>query len=72
MNSFIHVYAAKNTFLSIFNIFFLQEVDREADAADTFAIETRNGKGIISLISNLDFERKSLYQLRIIASVSIY
>lgn len=45
-------------------------MDKEAGASDTFAIETRNGKGWISLMSELDYERKSLYQLRVIASVS--
>jgi len=48
----------------------LQEVDKEASAPDTFAIETVEGKGVISLVDQLDYERKSLYQLRILAIVS--
>ena len=47
-----------------------QEVDKEPNANRTFSIDTRGGRGIISLIAPLDYERKHLYQLRIIASVS--
>ena len=58
------------------NIFFFfveisQEVDKEPNANRTFSIDTRGGKGVISLIAPLDYERKHLYQLRVIASVSI-
>lgn len=47
----------------------LQEVDKEP-GPETFAIETIEGRGVISLISKLDYERKSLYHLRILATVS--
>lgn len=49
-----------------------QEVDKEPNANRTFSIDTRGGRGIISLIAPLDYERKHLYQLRIIASVSAF
>lgn len=49
---------------------FFQEVDKEPNSPETFAIETVEGKGVISLVDQLDYERKSLYQLRILAIVS--
>lgn len=32
-----------------------------------FSIQTINGRGVIRLVSGLDYEKKSLYQLRILA-----
>lgn len=49
----------------------LQEVDKEP-GPETFAIETVDGRGVISLISRLDYERKSSYHLRILAIVSTH
>lgn len=43
----------------------LQELDGDNDV---FAISNVNGKGIISLVGKLDYEKKYLYQLRILAS----
>lgn len=45
----------------------IQELDKEAKEPSTFSIETMNGKGIIRLINQLDFEKKSSYKLEIIA-----
>ncbi|KAI1285640.1 Cadherin-23 [Halotydeus destructor] len=45
----------------------LEEVDKDLSAPATFAIETNQSKGIISLVGKLDFERKSFHQLKIIA-----
>ncbi|CAH2108500.1 unnamed protein product [Euphydryas editha] len=42
----------------------LQELDGDID---NFAIQTVNGKGVIRLTKQLDYERKSLYQLRVLA-----
>ncbi|CAG9578961.1 unnamed protein product [Danaus chrysippus] len=42
----------------------LQELDGDVD---NFAIQTVNGKGVIRLTNRLDYERKSLYQLRVLA-----
>ena len=42
----------------------LQELDGDDDM---FSITTVNGKGIIRLIGQLDYERKFLYQLRVMA-----
>lgn len=42
----------------------LQELDGDDDM---FSITTVNGKGIIRLIGELDYERKFLYQLRVMA-----
>lgn len=47
---------------------FPQNVDK--DTSETFSVQTSQGKGVISLIGKLDFERKSLYQLRVLAIVS--
>jgi hypothetical protein len=48
----------------------LQEVDK-LQGPDTFKIETMEGKGVISLTGHLDYEKKSLYNLRILAIVSL-
>ncbi|XP_063360334.1 cadherin-23 [Cydia amplana] len=45
-------------------LYHLQEVDGDVD---NFAIQTVNGKGVIRLTMQLDYERKSLYQLRVLA-----
>ncbi|XP_046962418.1 cadherin-23 isoform X2 [Vanessa cardui] len=42
----------------------LQELDGDVE---NFAIQTVNGKGVIRLTNRLDYERKSLYQLRVLA-----
>ncbi|KAG8193980.1 hypothetical protein JTE90_013674 [Oedothorax gibbosus] len=43
----------------------LGNVDKET--SETFSVQTSHGKGVISLTGKLDFERKSLYQLRVLA-----
>ena len=45
-------------------VYSLQELDGDDDM---FSITTVNGKGIIRLIGQLDYERKFLYQLRVMA-----
>lgn len=45
-------------------IYYLQELDGDNDV---FSITTTQGKGVIRLMRDLDYERKSLYQLRILA-----
>lgn len=45
----------------------LQEVDQSPGRPDIFRIETIEGKGVISLVSPLDYERKSVYNLKIYA-----
>jgi len=45
-------------------VYSLQELDGDDDM---FSITTMNGKGIIRLTGQLDYERKFLYQLRILA-----
>ncbi|XP_063530997.1 cadherin-23 [Cydia strobilella] len=45
-------------------LYHLQEVDGDVD---NFAIQTVNSKGVIRLTKQLDYERKSLYQLRVLA-----
>ncbi|KAJ2950157.1 hypothetical protein O0L34_g11512 [Tuta absoluta] len=45
-------------------LYHLQELDGDVD---NFAIQTVNGKGVIRLTNRLDYERKSLYQLRVLA-----
>lgn len=42
----------------------MQELDGDVD---NFAVQTVNGKGVVRLTGRLDYERKSLYQLRILA-----
>ncbi|KPI92876.1 Cadherin-23 [Papilio xuthus] len=42
----------------------LQELDGDLE---NFLIQTVNGKGVIRLVNGLDYERKSLYQLRVLA-----
>lgn len=63
------------TNLLLFFFFFflcvsLKEIDKE-NGIKTFSIETVEGKGVISLVGDLDYEKKSLYQLKILAIVSI-
>ncbi|CAG4949111.1 unnamed protein product [Colias eurytheme] len=45
-------------------LYHLQELDGDEES---FSIQTVNGKGVIRLINSLDYERKSLYQLRVLA-----
>ncbi|CAH0406856.1 unnamed protein product [Chilo suppressalis] len=45
-------------------LYHLQEVDGDVE---NFSVQTVNGKGVIRLLSSLDYERKSLYQLRVLA-----
>lgn len=45
-------------------VYFLEELEGDNEV---FTISTTYGKGIIRLVGSLDYERKSLYQLRILA-----
>ncbi|XP_011144581.1 cadherin-23 [Harpegnathos saltator] len=45
-------------------VYYLQELDGDNNL---FNITTVNGKGVIRLVGSLDYERKYLYQLRILA-----
>lgn len=45
-------------------VYYLQELDGNNDL---FAISTHQGKGVLRLIGNLDYERKNFYHLRILA-----
>lgn len=45
-------------------MYYLQELDGDNDV---FSIITHHGKGTIRLVKGLDYERKSLYQLRVLA-----
>ncbi|XP_018347185.1 PREDICTED: cadherin-23 [Trachymyrmex septentrionalis] len=45
-------------------VYYLQELDGDNNV---FSISTVNGKGVIRLVGSLDYERKYLYQLRILA-----
>ncbi|XP_044743020.1 cadherin-23, partial [Chrysoperla carnea] len=45
-------------------LYHLQELDGEDDI---FAISTINGRGVVRLVGQLDYERKMLYQLRVLA-----
>ncbi|XP_043655694.1 cadherin-23 [Drosophila teissieri] len=45
-------------------VYYLQELDGDNDV---FSIATHQGKGILRLQKELDYERKSLYQLRVLA-----
>ncbi|XP_021707792.1 cadherin-23 isoform X2 [Aedes aegypti] len=45
-------------------VYYLEELDGDNDV---FTISTTYGKGIIRLVGSLDYERKSLYQLRVLA-----
>ncbi|CAG4973752.1 unnamed protein product [Parnassius apollo] len=45
-------------------LYHLQELDGDVE---NFAVQTVNGKGVIRLVNRLDYERKSLYQLRVLA-----
>lgn len=45
-------------------VYYVQELDGDNDV---FSISTINGRGIIRLVSRLDYEKKYLYQLRVLA-----
>lgn len=45
-------------------VYYLEELDGDNEA---FSISTNHGKGIIRLKKSLDYERKSLYQLKVLA-----
>ena len=45
-------------------VYYLEELDGDNEA---FSISTTQGKGIIRLKKSLDYERKSLYQLKVLA-----
>ncbi|XP_037943445.1 cadherin-23-like [Teleopsis dalmanni] len=45
-------------------VYYLQELEGDNDI---FSITTYQGKGILKLIGDLDYENKSLYQLRVLA-----
>lgn len=45
-------------------VYYLQESEGDNDM---FSITTNQGKGILSLMGNLDYESKALYQLRVLA-----
>ncbi|XP_055586421.1 cadherin-23 [Uranotaenia lowii] len=45
-------------------VYFLEELDGDNDI---FTVSTTYGKGIIRLVGSLDYERKNVYQLRILA-----
>ena len=45
-------------------VYYLQELDGDTDV---FSVMTVNGKGVIRLLGGLDYERKYLYQLRVLA-----
>ncbi|KAL7302845.1 hypothetical protein TKK_0004077 [Trichogramma kaykai] len=45
-------------------VYHLQELDGDDDV---FSITTVNGRGVIRLVGRLDYERKYLYQLRVLA-----
>lgn len=45
-------------------VYYLQELD---DDENLFSISTINGRGVIRLIGQLDYERSSLHQLRVLA-----
>lgn len=45
-------------------VYYLEEIDGENEA---FSISTSQGKGVIRLKKSLDYEKKSLYQLKVLA-----
>lgn len=45
-------------------VYYLQELE---DEENLFSISTINGKGVIRLVGQLDYERSSLHQLRVLA-----
>lgn len=45
-------------------MYYLQELEGDNDV---FSIVTHHGKGTIRLVRQLDYEQKSLYQLRVLA-----
>jgi hypothetical protein len=46
-------------------VYYIEELDEDSDTP--FSISTSQGKGVIRLKKSLDYERKSLYQLKILA-----
>ncbi|XP_067141770.1 cadherin-23 isoform X2 [Centruroides vittatus] len=46
-------------------IYRLQKTDE--DTMNTFSVRTQNGEGVITLIGPLDYEKKSIHQLRVLA-----
>lgn len=53
-----------NFFFKLQVVYYLQELEGDNDV---FSIGTQHGKGVIRLVKDLDYERKSLYQLRVLA-----
>lgn len=51
-------------FVYIQVVYHLQEIDGDNDM---FSISTVGGKGVVRLLGNLDYERKFLYQIRVLA-----
>ena len=47
-------------------VYYLQDLDENKDN-DLFSISTVNGKGVVRLVGQLDYERLSLHQLRVLA-----
>ena len=45
-------------------VYHLKELDGDDDV---FSVTTVNGRGVIRLIGKLDYERKFLYQLQVLA-----
>lgn len=45
-------------------LYHLQELDGDIE---NFSVQTVNGKGVIRVTNSLDYEKKSLYQLRVLA-----
>lgn len=54
----------KFTYVYFKVLYHLQELDGDVE---NFAVQTVNGKGVVRLTNRLDYERKSLYQLRVLA-----
>ena len=52
--------------LIFFELQVLYDLD-DGDNGQTFSITTIGGRGVIRLIGKLDFEERSLYQLRVLA-----
>jgi hypothetical protein len=48
-------------------VYYLEELDGDNDV---FTIQTMHGKGVIRLAGDLDYEQKSLYQLKVLAGTS--
>lgn len=54
-----------STVLPLQVVYHLENVD--GDEKDLFSISTVNGKGVVKLIGRLDYEKKFLHQLKILA-----